>query len=243
MSISIIFTYNLSRMVLTVKIFVVDPALPLKEIEPRLRGYRQMRKEKILGREIEVGSRITELGMEGSALVGTFEENLIVSTTYEGEVFRVPLTVRTRFELDAPGEVTLLVVAARKARANRIAGQLSSLLSTEKRRVIAQEAWIPSDTLREFFEARMDTVRVVFFDNVRLPNVDKLSLYGSQLARTDLYREYVRLGRVWYVMFEPEDGMVVGLTRNCVVTFFSKLSMEDAMDFIRERVFPLVEVP
>ncbi len=228
-------------MVLAAKVFVMNPNLSLNEIANRLRGHRLMEKEEVSGREIEVGSRIADLNIEGDVLSGTFEENFVVSTTYEDEVFRVPLTVRTRFEFHALEEATFLVVVAKKARANRIANQLSSLLSTEKG--LVQEAWIPSDTLREFFEARMDTVRVVFFDEVRLPNVDKLSLYGSQLARTDIYREYLKLGRVWYVVFEPEDGVVIGLTRNCVVTFFSKLGTDDALGFIRERVFPLIEVP
>ncbi len=228
-------------MVLAAKIFAVDPRLSLREIAYRLKGHRLMEREKVLGREVEVGSGILDLELEGEVLGGTFEENFIISTTYGGEVFRVPLTVRTRFEFHTLKDTTFLLVAAKKARANRIANNLSSLLSTEKG--VVQEAWIPSDTLREFFESRMDTVRVVFFDEVRLPNVEKLSLYGSQLTRTDLYREYLKLGRVWYAVFEPEEGVVIGLTRNCVVTFFSKLSLDDAIEFIRERIFPLIERP
>lgn len=226
-------------MVLAAKVFTVGAGLSLPDIAHRLRGYGLIEREELLGRELEVGSRISELEIVEDTLRGTFEENFIISTTYKDEVFKAPLTVRTYFEFHLRGDIIYLVVAAKKARANRIANQLSSLLSAE--RGVIQEARISPDTLRRFFEERMETVKVVFFDDVRLPNVDKLSLYGSQLANTGLYQEYLKLGKVWYVVFEPEDGLVIGLTRNCVVTFFSKLSLEDALKFIRENILPLVE--
>ena len=82
-------------MVLATKVFVLEREMPLAEIAHRLKGYGITEREEVLGRTVEVGSRIEELEMEGDMLVGTFEEDFLISTLYRGEAFRVPLTVRT----------------------------------------------------------------------------------------------------------------------------------------------------
>ncbi len=226
-------------MVLATKIFTLEKGLSLGDIANRIKGYSLLEREEALGREVEVGSRVSDLRMEDYFLIGTFEENFLITTVYRDEIFKVPLTIRTEFRFFRYKDRTFLVVVAKKARANRIANHLSSRLSAEKG--IVQEAWISPDRLRKFFEGRMDSTKVIFFDNVRLPNVDKLSLYGSQLVGTDLYRKYLKLGTVWYVVFEPEDGLVIGVTRNCIVTFFSKIGVDEAIGFILKRVVPLID--
>lgn len=227
-------------MVLAVKVFMLENALSPQDIAVRLKGYSLTEVQELPGREVEVGSRVQDLEIVDDSLEGIFEEDFIISTSYRGELLRVPVSVRTRFRFLTREGTTYLMVAAKKARANRIANQLSSILSAEKGFI--QEAWISAETLKRLAEGRMDTVRVIFFDQVRVPNVEKLSLYGSQLTTTDLYQEYLKLGKVWYVVFEPEDGLVVGLTRNCVVTFFSKLDLEEALKFIKEKLIPLIEL-
>lgn len=224
-------------MVQAAKVFLLPPLAP-EDIAKRIRGFSKLKRENLAGREIEIGSSILDLYSEDGKLIGTFEENLLLSLKYKDEVLRAPLTVRTPF-IFARGEgVTHLIVAARKNRANRIAGQLSSIISDEKGFI--QEAWIPSEEFRKLYEGRMGTVKVIFFSDVRIPNVRKLSLYGEELASTSLYQEYLKLGKVWYVVFEPEDGLVIGLTRNCAVTFFSRVSLEEAVAFMEREILPRV---
>jgi hypothetical protein len=77
---------------------------------------------------------------------------------------------------------------------------------------------------------------------VDIPSVDKLCLAGSSLADTGLYREYLEHGRIWYVVFEARKrGVVVGITRNCVVTLFSKSTAEDFVRYIVEDFLALIE--
>lgn len=225
-------------MVQAAKVFILASPLHLKEIAQRLKGFSILERGEASGRTVEIGSRVLDLDLSDEELKGTFEENFLISVRYREEVLKVPFTVRTQFSFIKGGGATYLIVASKKARANRIANQFSSLISAEKGFI--QEAWIPSETLRRFYEGRMSTVRVIFFSDVRVPNVKKLSLYGQELASTSLYQEYMRLGRVWYVVFEPEDGVVIGLTRNCLVTFFSKIDIEEVMDFIKLRILPMI---
>ncbi len=226
-------------MVQAAKVFILPPLTP-EDIAERVRGFSKLKRENLAGREIEVGSIILDTYLEDGKLIGTFEENFLISLKYKDEVLRAPFTLRTRFIFVRGDRATYLIVVARKDRANRIANQLSSAISDEKGFI--QEAWIPSEEFRKLYEGRMGAVKVIFFGDVRIPNVRKLSLYGEELASTSLYQEYLKLGRVWYVVFEPEDGLIVGLTRNCVVTFFSKLSPEEAINFIEREILPRVSV-
>jgi len=59
---------------------------------------------------------------------------------------------------------------------------------------------------------------------------------------TELYHDYLEHGEIWYVVFEVQKrGIVVGITRNCVVTLFSKSTIEEFMDYILEDILKLIE--
>ncbi len=228
-------------MVLTFKIFEVVEEFDLATIASKLKNYKLLEVEEIDGREVEVGVEVRDLEMSEGRLVGVVEESFVISLRYRGEEFRAPISVPTRFEFYPYEDRLLLIIAAKKPRANRIALLFSSILSAKKSAIL--EAQIPAETLKTLHEEKPGSTKVVFFDNVKLPGVDKLSLYGEQLADTSLYNEYLKLGKVWYVVFEAEEGLVVGITRNCVIVFFSKIDEDTALDYIREKVIPLTVKP
>ncbi|RLE66158.1 MAG: hypothetical protein DRJ38_02350 [Thermoprotei archaeon] len=228
-------------MVLAFKIFEVVEELDLATIASKLKNYRLLEVEEIDGREVEVGVEVTDLKAVDKSLVGVVDESFIVSLRYKGEEFRAPITVSTRFEFYPYEDRLLLIIAAKKPKANRLALMFSMVLSAKKTAIL--EAQIPAETLKALHEKRPGSTKVVFFDNVKLPGVDKLSLYGEQLADTSLYNEYLKLGKVWYVVFEAEEGFVLGVTRNGGVVFFSKIDENSALEYIKEKIVPLTVKP
>ncbi len=224
-------------MVLPFKLFELTEPLSLEEIAHRIKGFRLEEVAEVGNREVELGSRVRELGRQGEALRGVFEESFLVTLKYRGEEYKVPISVETVFEFYPYTDRMMLTVAAKKARANRVAAQLSSILSARKDAVA--EAQITAETLRQLHESRPGATKVIFFDGVRIPGVDKFSLYGEQLADTSLYQEYLKLGNIWYVVFELEENLVVGVTRNCVITIFSKMGLDDGFEVVREKIVPL----
>jgi hypothetical protein len=49
-------------------------------------------------------------------------------------------------------------------------------------------------------------------------------------------------GQIWYVVFEaPKRGVVAGITRNTVITSFSKSTPQEFMNFIIEDLLKLIE--
>jgi hypothetical protein len=224
---------------LALKAFEVAEAQSFEEVAAKLKGYGVLEREEVDGREVEVGFRVARLELVEGELRGVFEESFVASVRYRDELLRVPVSVSTEFRFAEVAGGLYLIVAAKKARANRVAARLSAALAAGRKRGVIVEARIPEEEFRRLYEGRPEAVKVVVFTDVRLPDVGKLTLYGSQLASSGLYNEYLKLGSVWYAVFEAEEGVVVGVTRNCIVTFFSKVEPEDAFKFVKERLLPL----
>jgi len=72
--------------------------------------------------------------------------------------------------------------------------------------------------------------------------VEKLCLAGPDIADTTLYKDYLKHGQIWYVVFEAQNrGIVAGITRNTVITSFSKTSPQEFLNFILEDLLKLIE--
>ncbi|MCS7105420.1 MAG: hypothetical protein NZ954_07675 [Thermofilaceae archaeon] len=226
-------------MPLAFKSFELVEPLPLEEVAAKLKGYGVLELEEVEGKEVEVGFRVADLQMVDGELQGLFEESFIISVKYREELFKVPITVATEFRFTPVGSKVFLTVAAKKARANRVAARISAAVAAGRKRGVLLEARIPEPVFRRLYEGQPHAVKVVVFTDVKLPDVGKLTLYGEQLANSSLYNEYLKLGSVWYAVFEAGEGVVVGVTRNCIVTFFSKIDPEEAFKFIKENILPL----
>jgi hypothetical protein len=142
--------------------------------------------------------------------------------------------------------VFLIIVAPSVARGvkklltNHVANKLSETIFGVIGAVI--EVRIPDETLQELHESNPQATRLIWFDDIDIPGVDKLCLAGQSLADTGLYRDYMEHGRIWYVVFkEKKNGITVGITRSCVVTLFSKSTLDEFIEFISEEVLSLIE--
>jgi len=228
-------------LVIAFKVFEVIEPKDLDLIASKLRGLRLVEEEEVDGRVVETGVVVRDLDFGEGVLRGIVEESFIVSLRYRDEYIRVPATVEAPFEFYERGERLFLIVEAKKSRANRVAGLLSQIIADKKNAIV--EAYLPHEALKALHEENPGGTRVIFFDDVKLPGVKKLSLYGEQLADTRLYQEYLKLGKIWYVVFETEDGLVVGVTRNCVVTVFSRVDPEIALDVVKEKIIPRTQPP
>ena len=139
------------------------------------------------------------------------------------------------------GAGQLLLVLAKKRLANEIAIDLSRIIYGRPGAVV--EALLSHDRFRRYFETKMENAKVVYFDQVDLPNIDVLALYGESLRDSSLYQEYLSHGKIWYVVVSlPErDGLVVGVTRNSVVTAFGRTTHQELIDYVFEDLVQLLE--
>jgi hypothetical protein len=128
----------------------------------------------------------------------------------------------------------------KKLLTNYVANKLSKVLFITPHAIV--ETSIPHDRLTTLHESNPQATRLIWFDQVDIPGVEKLCLAGSALADTDLYRDYLKHGQLWYVVFEAQkQGITVGITRNSVVTLFSRTTIEEFTKYILEDVLGLIE--
>ena len=113
-----------------------------------------------------------------------------------------------------------------------MANRLSRVLFIQVGGVV--EVDISSETLRELHESNPAATKLIWFDKVDIPGVDKLCLAGSDVAETGVYQNYLEHGNIWYVVFSSQaHGIMIGITRSCTVTLFSKSTIDEFIQYIQ----------
>lgn len=226
-------------MVIAGKVFKMREHIPLADLVGRLKDYRRETPLEGNGSEILV-TEIRDLKIEGDRLEGMLLRDVPFVIRRRGEAVTVVKTVEIYFVFFDRGKEVLLLVVEKKATANWAANLLSEIVFVAIGGVV--EARISPERIKRYHEQNSEGTKVIFFDDVDLPNINKLSLYGPSLSNTSLYSEYLSHGNLWYVVVTSRKrGIVVGLTRDAVVTVFSKLETPDFVDYVLDEIADLAE--
>ena len=233
-------------MVLATKVFELKESLELPFIAQKLKDFSE---EEPYGREGE-GKKLTieflDLKLEPDMLAGIFSRDFVLGRYYKRGLVETLVTEEVPFWIKrSKGRTFLVVLAPSKPRGvkhlltNYVANKLSEILFIKTGAVV--ETRITHETLRDLHESNPRSTKLIWFDEVDIPGVGKLALAGSGLADTKLYHDYLKHGKIWYVVFEVQRrGMVVGITRNCVVTAFSRVEFPEFLDYVLREVLPLI---
>jgi hypothetical protein len=235
------------KMVLPAKIFEIKEDIDLFFVVQKLRHFKEEEQyTTVNGETINLVSEILDLKVEEDAVSGIFSRDFVRSRVYKRKIIETPVTEESPFWIKRfNGRFFLIVLAPSTARGlkklltNYVANKLSKILFIKPNIILEVE--IPHEKLKSLHESNPQATKLIWFDDVDIPGVEKLCLAGSDLTDTSLYQEYLKHGKIWYVVFEVQRrGMVVGVTRNCVVTLFSKSSIEDFVGYIMEDILPLI---
>ncbi|TKJ25654.1 MAG: hypothetical protein CEE41_04030 [Hadesarchaea archaeon B3_Hades] len=234
-------------MVLVAKIFEVREPLELGVIARKLKDFGEEEPYEREGKREKLTMEILDLKLEGDSLVGVFSRDFVLSRYYKRGLVETLVTEEVPFQIKrSKGRTFLVVLAPSKARGvkklltNYVANKLSEILFIKTGAIV--EVKITHEILKELHESNPRATKLIWFDNVDIPDIEKLALAGSALADTKLYREYLEHGRLWYIVFEVmKRGLVVGITRDVVVTLFSKASVDEFINFVLEEVIPIIE--
>ncbi len=235
-------------LVLPAKIFEVkedaDPGL----IAWKLKDFREEEQyETADGEAVNLITEILDLKSDDNSISGVFSKDFVRRRFYRRELVETPTTEEAPFWIKSAKDRLFTIVMApsvargvRKLLTNFVANKLSRILFIKSQGIV--EVNIPHVTLKELHESNPQATKLIWFDEVDIPGVEKLCLAGSDLVDTDLYNSHLEHGKIWYVVFEVHKrGIVVGITRNCVVTLFSKGTIEDFMEYVSEDLLTLVE--
>ena len=235
-------------MVLPAKIFEIKEVADLGLIVGKLKDFREEELyQTAKGETINLVTEILDLKLKEGSITGVFSKDFIRIHFYRRKPIEPPITEEAPFWIKRfKGRLFIIVSAPSVARGvkklltNYVANKLSKVLFITSHAIV--EARMPHTSLKDLHESNPQATKLIWFDEVDIPGVEKLCLAGSDLADTKLYHDYLEHGKIWYVVFEAQKrGIVVGITRNCVVTLFSKSTTQEFINYLSEDLLMLIE--
>ena len=225
-------------MVLAAKVFVVAEERNLPLVASKLKDFKLEQEVRVEGDSFTLLSEITDLDISKETLEGTFAFDTVFQVKQHGKMVSIVRTYEAPFMFDLFGDKLFLSIFDKKSRANNIANEMSKALFMSLGQIV--EGRIQPETLKRFHEDGVES-KILFFDDVDIPNISKLSLYGEGLGATNLYNDYLTHGKIWYAVVKSKKyGYVVGVTRNCVVTVFSRTELPDFKGYVKNEILPLI---
>ncbi len=229
----------MAEMPLAAKIFEIRAETTLEEIADKLRDYRIVEEVTEEDQTLELVTEVKDLDLKDDRLEGIFSRDKVIIINQRGKRVPVLKTTEARIIFRKVRDLTLLTVVQEKHFANAVASLLSHHLYLSYKAIT--EARISPEIMREFHEMNPEGTKVIYFDDLDFVDVDKLALYGDSLKNTALYEEYLRHGKIWYIVFTVAGtNKVMGLTRNCVVTSFTRMPESEFIEYIDKIVIPLI---
>jgi len=220
------------------KVFKLTEPLAVADIASGLEGYCTEEAYEEGDYKLALITEVTGLLPKGNMLRGIYSHDYVTQVFHRGKILPTPRTVEAMFSFAEHEGTTFLTIVEKKRVANFIANKLSEVLFEKAGGVL--EARISPETLKEFHLKNREDTKITFFDNVDIPNIDKLSLYGPDLINTSLFEDYGKHGDLWYVVARSrEHGYVVGITRDASVTIFNLTEKEPYLEYVAKEIYPL----
>jgi len=235
-------------LVLPAKIFEVKEEANLGFLVLKLKNFRgEETYQTMRGENLNLMTQILDLESNGSTVSGIFSTDFVSTRYFRRKMVETLVTEEAPFWIKRFKDKTFLIVSApsvargvKKLLTGHIANKLSDVLFIKPHAIV--ETRISHETLKTLHESNPQATKLIWFDDVNIPGVEKLCLAGPDLVNTRLYRDYLEHGKIWYVVFEVQKrGIVVGITRNCVVTLFSKSTTDEFINYILEDLLVLIE--
>jgi hypothetical protein len=225
-------------MVVAGKVFRLSDSLAISEIASGLDRFHVEENYEEGDYKFELLTEIVGLLPKGNMLRGVYSHDYVTQVFHRGKILPTPRTVEALFSFSEHEGIMFLTVVEKKRLANFVANELSKILFERAGGIL--EARISPETLKKFHLKNREDTKITFFDNVDIPNVDKLSLYGPDLINTSLFEDYGKHGDLWYVVARSKEyGYVVGVTRDASVTIFNLGEKEPYLEYVAKEIYPL----
>jgi hypothetical protein len=226
-------------MVVAGKVFRLGESMLIEELASKLEGYHSEEEYEEGDYKFSLITEVTDLLPKPNTVRGVYSHDYVLHVFHRGKVAPLPRTVEAVFSFTEAKSATFLTVVEKKRLANFIANKLSEVIYEKVGGI--QVARIPPEVLKEFHTKNPEDTKITFFDNVDIPNVNKLSLYGPDLVCTSLFEDYTKHGDLWYIVARAgKYGYVVGITRDASVTVFNLTNKDKYLEYIEKEIYPII---
>ena len=217
------------------KVYIVNTSEDLKDLKGRLDGYSETEKYDDGDYSIDLVKDVQNLSIGERFIDGFYCYDYVMRNYYRGKVVHTPVTRECPFRFFKEDDELWLLVRISKDIANRVAVDLAMICNLDVR-----EAQIYSREMNHYLKINNNT-KVVLFDQLDIPGVDKSTLYGIDLVQTDLFRNLVESGSPKWVITESSlKGYTVGIGGDAGVTIYNNVNELDYISFIEAEILPLI---
>jgi hypothetical protein len=224
------------------KVFVSTEYKKLADVAVAFEGYKVEEEYAEGDFKLNLLTEVANVSITDNILTGLYSYDHIIYNYHRGKIAPSAATKEVLFSMSEYQDRLYLAVVDKKAIANRVANKLSEIVFGEMGVIV--EARILPETLKKFHVANKEGTKVIFFENMNIPNINKLSLYGPDLVDTKLFKEYDSIGDPWYVLAKSKKyGYTVGLVRDGSVTIFNTVDQGQYLQYVREEVVPMTQPP
>jgi len=221
------------------KVFRLAETVTLPNVAVKLKGFHTEEEHEEGDYKFTLVTEIMNLTPSANSVTGVYSHDYVLHIFHRGKVVPLPKTVEAVFNFAQRNKRLYLTVVEKKRLANFIANKLSEIVFERVGGIV--EARIAPETLRGFHTKNPEDTKITFFDNVDIPNVDKLSLYGPDLVGTSLFDEYSKHGDLWYIVARAREyGYVVGVTRDASVVVFNLTDKNKFLEYVTKEIYPLI---
>ena len=225
------------------KLFIIVEKMSLEDIREALTDYDVSEEFSTPELNLKIRENIENLAIseEPRQLMGQFSQDNVSHLEYRGTVKATPFTTYAPFIFFEQSGQTYCLIMASKVAANKVAGKLSEIAFGEQGAILEPLLDIPR--INKFYRDGQRT-SVLLLDNMEVPNLGKLTMYGGKggdVVQTDLFGRYIQSGDPWYVVFKEKiTGETVGLVRDGTIVIFGNMEGYEYIKFVKEYILPLV---
>jgi hypothetical protein len=224
-------------MPVSAKIFLYVEDLELPELHKRLKGWREVELYEVPDERFDLLTNIEELHYDEEELVGVYKYDRVAHHSWRGVDRWTPFTVEAPFLFTEQEGRRFVIILAPKDVANRAANMLSMILHEEQGTIV--EPTIRSDSFNEF-RGGTEATKIMLFDDIEIPNMDKTTLYGDNVAQTDFYGNLVGIGRPRYMVGKTKKrGWTVGIVRDAAIVVFNTVDEGSFIEFLKDKILPM----
>ena len=171
-------------MVLPAKIFEIKEEADIELVAGKLKGFREEELyETSEGEKITLVTEILDLKREGDALSGVFSKDFMRQRFYRRRLVETPVTEEAPFWIKPFQRRLFLIVlgpsvarGVKKLLTNSVANKLSKTLFITPHAIV--ETRISHKTLKGLHESTPQATKLIWFDEVDIPGVEKLGSHG-----------------------------------------------------------------
>jgi hypothetical protein len=227
--------------IMSCSIYTVTQDLELPELSARLADVNIEEQRDVYGETFTLHTITSDIQLspDREILSGNLSfENLQPLPQLDGTTNFTPVGARATFYMFY-GEVSLyLVLFARRSFAESSANKINFILTRNEDvpHQIVFNFFIETDKIEDFLAQHPHTKKYVGWKDLNYPGVNTSSLHGANVDSFQHAQEYDRHGRKSYVLIELVGDGVVRISSKGVVTFFSNITVPNALRWIRDEI-------